>query len=345
MSSILICFRYGVCWAQHDESDQHSSPSERKKGNSGSSCVYTGRPGQRVWRADTSGAVAATLLIKDLPHQARIYINKLKQIQKITEHMTHSVDLQESTHKDDLEEARAALRFENIQVLDTGQLVLSATDSLVIFNPNTLQVEAFIYETNFCRDISTSQNNIFILNKESKLFCISSRPLNIGSNVVKVNRRASNTEGFVSPATLKKFGNKFFQQGSSLLDNVSKYSGVIASKVSKIAQDGNVVNGHFEDLQDNYSRNLQGELNTVTKQRILSDPTSLQNVGGMLRQESQDPASTRPQDQDTATLPWQHSHSLVAQSLYDLLPSEASVTTSCSPAASSTSKHSQVLAS
>lgn len=303
--------RYGVSWSRL----------QNRTNNTSSCCVYSARPGQRVWQADGStGAVGATLLIKDLPEKCRIFLPGTE---------------------DQEQNLPPTLRFEIIVVTDTGQLVMSAPDSLVIFNPDSLLVEAFIYQKNFCCSISSSGGNIFILNKDCKLFCLSSKPADICINAITANSKLSlNEPPLVSPATIEKFKNKFFLRGNSLMENVGRIGGVIASKVSEVARDGNIVNGYFEDLQDNYSRNISGELNTVTKQSIAREQSSLESAAGIMRRNSQDQMYTPPSHQHSTP---QHKRSATPQHQRSATPQHQLV--AASECQSSHSQHDPLLGS
>jgi len=239
--------KYGVSWKKEEDlvAASNSLPT-----------LYTSRPGQRVWLADKTGVVKNTLLIKDIPEQKRIYL----------------------PHQYDRQSVRPSppngFKFERIEVLNTGQLVMMSSDSLAIFNTSGLYVEAFVYQENFFRDVSISNDIIFIASKASELFYICN-----DRSASKVVMQASSQPSFSSQkefflnkppsqASLHKFSNKLYESGTNLFGNLAKLGGSIASKVT----DNSIVMGVSEDFQQNYQRNLTSELNTVTKQSVMDDP-------------------------------------------------------------------------
>ncbi|KAF2361443.1 WD40-repeat-containing domain [Trinorchestia longiramus] len=211
------------------DSAQPKAPVVRQRSSAvEDSVLYTSCPGLLVWVAHSSGLVQTTLLIKDLPDSVRINVSCIKSENKVP----------------------PVIKFEKIEVLDTGQLVIYSDDSLVIFNPITLLVEAFLHSENFIRDISSTKSSIFILAKTGKLFCLSCESLKIGSSAIlrsgQETKNMARSGTLLSPDVLKKFGRKMFTQSSSVLDSVLKLSGVIANRVSETASRDTIITGISE---------------------------------------------------------------------------------------------------
>ncbi|XP_047739919.1 uncharacterized protein LOC108676404 isoform X2 [Hyalella azteca] len=224
--------------------------------------LYTSRPGQRVWMAVAEGQVRTTLLIKDLPLDTRI------QLPGISPSVAPPV--------------LSSVKFENIQVMNTGQLVMHSPDSLVIFNPRTLLVEAFFYRENFIRCVSCTARSVFVLSQAGSIFCISDQPVNVGSSAILHPMHGgaeASRKLFMPPLVLKKLGEKVLTHSSNVIEGVVKLSGSIASRVTDAAAGGYIVNGVASEpctTEGSFSRYSlsNAQLNTAAKQSLAPDGLS-----------------------------------------------------------------------
>ena len=192
------------------EHNRHTNVLRRQSSQETQRRLFTARPGQRVWRVRSDGTVEATLLVRDMPEEARIELPELVR------------DGETGVEKDpvliegEVADESKKFGFEKVESLDSGRLVLSSKDSLVIFNLDTLKVEAHIYKQNFFIEITSCGETVYMLTKTGELFCLSRTLPNISKDAIAPRE----TPMLAAPEAVARIQKEFVRRVSGLLGKI-----------------------------------------------------------------------------------------------------------------------------